>query len=165
VARSEVSPAVVAICEAAAEALQLELLDVRFGAARRRRLLTVVVDRENGGVSLDLITEISRDISAALDEADLVEGGYTLEVSSAGIERQLYRPADYRRFAGRDVSVRCHEQIEGSRHLEGHIESAGDDSFTLARPLGSPLTILYDQVASANLKVDWAEELRKAGAS
>jgi ribosome maturation factor RimP len=82
-----------------------DLESVRISAAGRRRLLRVYVDAD-GGVGLDEIALISRELSARLDATGAMgEAPYTLEVSSPGIERPLTQPRHWRRAAGRLVKV------------------------------------------------------------
>lgn len=86
----------------------LLLEDVGLGAAGRRRLVRVTVDLPDGpgGVGSDALTEVSHAVSAALDDADAVDGSYVLEVSTPGIDRPLREPRHYRRAVGRLVTVR-----------------------------------------------------------
>ncbi|MDQ4149891.1 MAG: ribosome maturation factor RimP [Actinomycetota bacterium] len=160
-ARTKISPEILDICRSAADRKHLELVDVNLRGSGRHRVLEVIVDREEGGVSIDLVADVSQDISNALDRDDYIEGSYTLEVSSAGLERPLVRPADYRRFEGREVKVRTQEPIDGSKRFEGRLRSAGNEGFELELPDGRALEIRYSQVAGANLVVDWTEELRR----
>lgn len=161
-ARLEVSPAVRAICEAVADRQNVELVDLRFGRSGRDVTLEVVVDRD-GDVDFDLITEVSKDLSDALDEdEDLIEGSYILEVSSAGLERPLMKPADYERFAGREVKAVLRQQVEGRNQYRGKITGSGRETFTLAVQGRGPVEVPYDVVKKAHLWVDWEAELRKA---
>jgi len=82
-----------------------DLESVRISAAGRRRLLRVYVDAD-GGVGLDKIALISRELSARLDATGAMgEAPYTLEVSSPGVDRPLTEPRHWRRAAGRLVKV------------------------------------------------------------
>jgi ribosome maturation factor RimP len=83
----------------------MDLEDVRITSAGRRRLLRIVVDAD-GGVSLDDIALVSRELSATLDRvAAMGEAAYTLEVSSPGVDRPLTEPKHWRRAAGRMVTA------------------------------------------------------------
>jgi ribosome maturation factor RimP len=83
----------------------MDLEAVRISMAGRRRLVRVVVDAD-GGVSLDDIAEVSRDISKCLDDSGAMgERPYTLEVSSPGVERPLTEPRHWRRAVGRLVTT------------------------------------------------------------
>src|SRR5437899_9532385 len=157
--RPEVADAVRATCESILSARGVELVTFSLGRESVGQTLRLTVDRPEGTVSLDEIVEISEEVSKALDAEDPIPGRYTLEVASAGIERPLVRPADYRRFQGRRVKVRCHEPIEGQRSFTGTIRRAGDEAFVLgsleAAADHEVVEIPYVGVARARLVADW----------
>jgi ribosome maturation factor RimP len=98
------------LLEPAVTAMGMDLEDVRITSAGRRRLLRVVVDSD-GGVSLDDIALVSRELSATLDRASAMgEAPYTLEVSSPGVDRPLTEPKHWRRAVGRLVTVPLRSQ-------------------------------------------------------
>src|SRR5712691_5477483 len=91
--------------EPAVAAMGMDLESVRITSAGRRRRLRIVVDAD-GGVSLDDIAQVSREVSATLDRAAAMgETTYTLEVSSPGVDRPLTEPKHWRRAAGRMVTA------------------------------------------------------------
>jgi ribosome maturation factor RimP len=93
------------LLEPVVRAAGLDLESVRIGSAGRRRLLRVVVDGD-GGVSLDSIALVSREMSVRLDDTGAMgETPYTLEVSSPGVDRPLTQPRHWRRAVGRLVRV------------------------------------------------------------
>jgi ribosome maturation factor RimP len=99
---------IVGLLEPAVAAMGMDLEDVRITSAGRRRLLRIVVDAD-GGVSLDDIALVSRELSATLDrEAAMGEASYTLEVSSPGVDRPLTEPKHWRRAVGRMVTAPLH---------------------------------------------------------
>jgi len=96
---------IVDLLEPAVAAMGMDLEDVRITSAGRRRRLRVVVDSD-GGVSLDDIALVSRELSATLDRAAAMgEAPYTLEVSSPGVDRPLTEPKHWRRAVGRLVTA------------------------------------------------------------
>ena len=95
---------------AVAEAQGCELLHADF----RSGTLCLILDRE-GGVRLEDCEAVSKQASAVLDVADFGSGRYTLEVSSPGLDRQLYGPRDFDRFQGRRVRVRYVDPATGRR--------------------------------------------------
>jgi ribosome maturation factor RimP len=98
------------LLEPAVTAMGLDLEDVRITSAGRRRLLRVVVDSD-GGVSLDDIALVSRELAATLDRtAAMGEAPYTLEVSSPGVDRPLTEPKHWRRAVGRLVTAPLRSQ-------------------------------------------------------
>ncbi|HZU82051.1 MAG TPA: ribosome maturation factor RimP, partial [Polyangiaceae bacterium] len=92
----------------------------------------------DAAVDLELCASIARDLSPALDVADLIEHAYHLEVSSPGVERPLRSARDYVRFAGQPARLKLREAIAGQRVLvgklggmaDGHVcITAGQDSY------------------------------------
>lgn len=87
-----------------------ELLHVEFKAG----VLRLVLDRPEG-VGLGHCEAVSRQASALLDVRDFAAGGYTLEVSSPGLDRELYGPPDYQRFVGQPVRATWHGAADGRK--------------------------------------------------
>ena len=115
------------LIEPVVAAAGMDLESVRMSVAGKRRLLRIVVDGDRG-VSLDDAADVSREISAMLDEANaLGEVPYTLEVSSPGVDRPLTEPRHWRRAVGRLVKVK----VTGEGTLEGRILAADADGVTL----------------------------------
>lgn len=88
-------------------------------------LLRIFIENE-GGVSIDHCTLVSRQIGAALDVEDIIPVAYILEVSSPGIDRVLFTPEQYKDYIGEAVKVRTRSPIEGRRNFKGTIESVGE---------------------------------------
>jgi ribosome maturation factor RimP len=122
------------VLEPVVRAAGMDLESVRVGSAGRRRLLRVVVDAD-GGVALDDIALISRDLSARLDETGAMgEMAYTLEVSSPGVDRPLTQPRHWRRAVGR--LVRVPQDVRAGQAgpagpVEGRVIAAGETGVTL----------------------------------
>jgi ribosome maturation factor RimP len=96
----------------------------------RRHLVRVTIDGD-GGLGLDVIADVSRAISAALDAAEetgkqLIDGEYQLEVSSPGVDRPLTTPAHWRRNIGRLVKVKAGERVH-----TGRVVTADEEGITL----------------------------------
>ena len=103
-----------------------ELLQVEFQAGTLR----LILDRE-GGVRLEDCETVSKLASAFLDVRDFGSGRYTLEVSSPGLDRQLYGPRDFARFVGSRARVRFVDPASGKRatvvgRLASFDEAAGE---------------------------------------
>ena len=93
-------------------------------------LLRIFIENE-GGVSIDHCTQVSRQIGAALDVDDIIPVAYILEVSSPGIDRVLFTPEQYTNYIGEAVKVRTRSPIEGRRNFKGTIESVGDNEVSV----------------------------------
>lgn len=110
-------------------------------------------DREKP-IDLDDCEKVSRLLSPILDEADPIQDMYYLEVSSAGLERQLSRPEHFEFYLGRSVSVRLYAPVNGVKSLAGTLLAYDADAFTLDVE-GEQTVLKKDAVA----KVLTAEEL------
>ena len=91
--------------------------------------LRVFIERPDGGVTIDDCQTVSKQLSALLDVHDFGRKRYVLEVSSPGLDRQLYSPRDYRRFVGHLVKVTFFEDTEDAgrrqkRTVVGRLEQA-----------------------------------------
>lgn len=120
--------------------------------AGRRHLVRVVVDGDT--VDSGAIAEVAREVSSALDEAEqaggeVVPGGYTLEVSSPGVDRPLTQPRHWRRNVGRLVKVKL-----GDRMLTGRVRSADDEGVTLDVS-GTARTALYEDLGPGRVQIEF----------
>ena len=85
--------------------LGLELVEVQLAGGVRYRIVRAYIDKPDG-VTIDDCTAVSRRFSLELDNAELIDGSYTLEVSSPGLDRPLVTPANFERRRGYEVRVR-----------------------------------------------------------
>ena len=98
--------------EAIAEERGCRLLAVETAGAGRFSVLRVVLERLDGSaVGVEDCEGVSREVSAVLDATDEIPHRYTLEVSSAGLDRKLYSLADAERFVGRRVRVKTENPV------------------------------------------------------
>ncbi|MDP9800302.1 ribosome maturation factor RimP [Arcanobacterium wilhelmae] len=106
----------------------LYLEAVKVVRAGKHTSVRVIVDLESGpgGVGTDVLGDVTRAISVALDEADPVNGAYTLEVSTPGAERKLTEPRHFSRAIGHLSNVNLE-----SEHVQGRVLSVGDDKMVL----------------------------------
>lgn len=120
--------------------------------AGRRQLVKVVVDSDDG-VGLDEIAEVSRKVSATLDENEhVLASAYTLEVTSPGLDRPLTQPRHWRRARYRLVKV---SPVEGAPFV-GRVGHAGADA---ARVLegGKFRDVRYADVAKAVVEIEFKQ--------
>ncbi|HXK11829.1 MAG TPA: ribosome maturation factor RimP [Vicinamibacteria bacterium] len=108
-----------------------ELVDVELKRAAGGQLVRLYVDKAGGGIGLDDLQSVSEEVSAILDAEDPIEGHYTLEVSSPGLDRPLRSEEDYRRFSGRLARLSSYEPVDGRRHWAGRIVSCDAGVVTL----------------------------------
>jgi len=127
----------------------------------RTAQLTVMVDRE-GGVDIETCERVAARINAALDA--FPETMYTLEVSSAGVDRPLVKPADYDRFAGRNAKVITTVAIESAKTHRGVLGGTrGDEIILRTGAKGeTELPIPFATIKTANLEYDIRADLQRA---
>jgi ribosome maturation factor RimP len=135
--------------------LGLELVGIEFSPGRGGSLLRVYVDVEGRPVTIDDCERASREISALLDVNDPVAGRYTLEVSSPGLDRPLFTPEQFARFAGEAVKINVNLPIDGRRRFHGTIAGIDGDRITIVQD-GEPVTIVHANIAKARLAPDYA---------
>ena len=117
-----------------------------------RVLLEKPADAENEYVSIDECEKVNGWLSDMLDKEDIIDRSYSLEVGSAGLDRELIKASDYVRFAGRAVEVRTYEQINGSKEHEGVLRGKEDGVVTIVTDNGE-LGIPADKISKINLAV------------
>jgi ribosome maturation factor RimP len=148
---------VAALLDPVVSAMGMDLEGVRVTAAGRRRVLRIVVDAD-GGVSLDDIALVSRDLSAALDDS-VVMGNqpYTLEVSSPGVDRPLTERRHWRRAIGRLVVAPLLAPGDGRARVtvEGRITGASADGITLDAG-GESRIFGYSDLGPGKIKIEFA---------
>ncbi|MBI2973765.1 MAG: ribosome maturation factor RimP [Armatimonadetes bacterium] len=97
----------------------LEVVDVQLLGEIHRPLLRVLMDRPEGGITVEECARVNEALSRQLDLYDLFATSYTLEVSSPGLDRPLRTDADFRRFAGRRAEITTYAPIDGQRRFRG----------------------------------------------
>ena len=131
------------------------LWDVEYVKEAGTWYLRVLLDKEDGVDILDC-EAVSRRLSDLLDEADPIEGSYTLEVGSAGAERALKRPGDFQRYLGSAVLVKLYRNQDGRKEfpgvLTGYDEATGDITITVGK---QEMTFAKKDIALVRLRVEF----------
>ncbi len=119
-------------------------------------ILRVYIDKP-GGVTLDDCVAVNERLSLVLDVEDIIPHQYTLEVASPGLDRGLYKEADYERFAGLPASVRLSEPIGGQRNFHGKLiglDREGDVAAVIEEPDGKRHRLPLRKIAKANVEIE-----------
>jgi ribosome maturation factor RimP len=141
--------------ERAAAGTQIEVAEVQIRGAGKSRLVRVYIDKP-GGVTHGDCELISERLGKFLDEEDVIpEEGYTLEVSSPGIERRLSKPRDFERVVGQKIKLTTLEPVDGHTSLVGKLEQFADGNLDVEIAPGNLVHIPLHQVRKANLKFEW----------
>jgi ribosome maturation factor RimP len=132
----------------------LELLATEVVGSGPKTVLRLVVDGPEG-VDLDRCATVSRQASAILDVEDPIQHRYLLEVSSPGLDRKLYRPLDYERFAGRRIRLRLKPGYREHRMVVGLLVGLEGDAVRVQCDTGQELRFRLEDIFEARLEVDW----------
>jgi ribosome maturation factor RimP len=131
--------------------LDCDLEDVVIRQAGKRRLVRIVVDHHTGGLTLDLVASISRDISRVLEDSTVLgNSAYVLEVTSPGVDRPLTLPRHWTRAVGRLVQV---TPTSGDT-IEGRVLSA-DATQAVLDVDGTEKPVEYSDVVRAVVQVEF----------
>lgn len=131
----------------------LELVAIELTREPVGLVLRIFLDAKEGGVNLDMLARASEVIGSALDKEGVIKDGYTLEVSSPGIERPLTKPGHFMRFVGSKVLVKTKYPIGKRKQFKGILVEAGDEGFTV-EVNSERFEISYDNVSKARLQVE-----------
>jgi ribosome maturation factor RimP len=114
---------------------------------------------EQAAVDLELCSQVARDLSPALDVADLIPHRYHLEISSPGVERPLRDRRDFIRFAGQKAKLKLHHAVDGQKVLVGILGGLeGDD--LLLDDAGKQHRVPFGEVSQARLVFEFGPRPR-----
>jgi ribosome maturation factor RimP len=160
-ASSSVEDRVRAIAERVAIDHGLELVHTEVAGPDNKPIVRIFIDKPNGVTHQDC-SEVSLHVGTVLDVEDFIHASYTLEVSSPGLERGLYKPQDYERFAGRIAKIRSRRPINGQRNFRGRLIGIDGEEVVFDDRTSGRVKIALDSIAKANLELDVDEEFRRA---
>ncbi|MCU4676748.1 ribosome maturation factor RimP [Catenovulum sp. 2E275] len=114
----------------AVEVTGFELWGVEFVRAGKHSILRVFIEHESG-ITVDNCAEVSRQVSAVLDVEDPISSEYTLEVSSPGLDRLLFKIEHFAAFANHQVDLKTKMPINGRRKFKGLLKETEGDSVVI----------------------------------
>jgi ribosome maturation factor RimP len=141
------------VVEETAELHGLDLVELQSIAHRGRRRLRVFVDR-TGGVTINECARLSRALSRALDDEEVIAVPYVLEVSSPGVHRPLRSERDFARVEGRKVRIRTDE----GQVMVGLAGSVSEGALSLLLPDGAVRTVDLAHIEHAALELSLAKD-------
>jgi ribosome maturation factor RimP len=131
----------------------MELIHVECLKMHSRWIIRLFLDKE-GGITLDDCANISSQLGDIFDIREVINGSYTLEVSSPGFDRPISRDQDFIKYKNSRVNIKTDEKIEGSKNFHGtlvdYIEEAGQ-KLILIDIAGKIYRIPKKDVVKANL--------------
>jgi ribosome maturation factor RimP len=132
-----------------------ELVSVEYHKGTRSSLLRLLMDRPGGGIALSDLERLSPVLSDLLDVYDPIDGRYTLEVASPGVNRPLTRRQDFEAFVGQRVRIKTHRAVEGQKSFTGVLASVDADGVEIDDDSRRRLKIGFGEMKGANHEYDF----------
>ena len=107
-----------------------ELWGCEYLAQGKHSLLRIYIDKEDG-ITLDDCQAVSHQVSALLDVEDPITGNYSLEISSPGIPRPLFKDSQYQRYIGELLQIKTFKPVRNKRKLQGVLAAVSDEGIVL----------------------------------
>lgn len=127
----------------------VEVVLVEVAGDRDRRVVRIFLDHP-AGVTHDLCGRVSHAVGEAIDTGNVIEGPYSLEVSSPGLDRPLRKPEHFSAQIGRRIAVQTVKPVEGRTSWQGELVKVDADAVEVVQD-GRPARIALANVARANL--------------
>ncbi len=139
------------ILEPVVSSMGYEFVGLEYIAQGRHSTLRIFIDSENG-VGVDDCADISRQLSAVLDVEDPIASEYSLEISSPGLNRPLFKLYQYEQFIGEEVKFKTiRPQLEnGQRKFKGII-TAVENNNVIFDIENESLSIPFSDIDKANI--------------
>src|SRR5207253_6457516 len=150
-----------AIAERVAIDQGLELVHAEVAGPENKPIVRIFIDKPEG-VTHEDCSEVSLHVGTILDVEDFIHSAYVLEVSSPGLERGLYKRADYERFAGSQAKIKARSPINGQRNFRGRILGVAGDKVIVEDRTSGRVEIPLHGIVKANLEADAENEFRLA---
>ena len=138
------------LAEQVAASMGMEVVLVEVKGDGNRSVVRTFIDQP-GGITLDDCERFSKRFSVSLDVEDWIPSGYTLEVSSPGVNRPLVKESDFKRFAGQNAKLRTRLPLEGQRNFRGKIIGVTEGRLELEVSPGKQIGIALMDIEKANL--------------
>lgn len=132
------------------EGLGYEFVGAEFLPQGRHSLLRIYIDKEETGITVDDCERVSRQISSVFDVEDPIAGQYSLEISSPGLDRPLFKIEDFARFIGEEVNLKLAVAQQGRKNFKGFLRGLENDVIALEVE-GEMHHIAFDDVDQARL--------------
>lgn len=132
----------------------IELVELACRPHRGQHLVRLLIDKA-GGVTIAQCARVNQMIGQALDAARAIEGSYTLEVSSPGLDRPLASQRDFARALGEELDVILSVEDGKTKELNGILLAVRDDAIVLKMTAGN-VTIPLTQILVAKKAIHWS---------
>lgn len=139
------------LLEPVVSSMDYEFVGLEFIAQGNHSILRIFIDAENG-VAVDDCAAVSRQLSAVLDVEDPISSEYTLEISSPGLNRPLFKLSQYEQFIGEEVKFKTiRPQLEnGQRKFKGIITAVENNNVVFAID-NDTISVPFADIDKANI--------------
>jgi len=137
------------LIEPAVTALGYELVGAEYLSQGRHSLLRIYIDSDDG-ITLEDCERVSHQVSGILDVEDAIQGHYSLEVSSPGLDRPLFTLDHFKRFIGKQAKIKLAAPIDGRRKFNGVIRAVGESLVVLEMD-AEEFELPFSAIEKANL--------------
>ncbi|MEE9492562.1 MAG: ribosome maturation factor RimP [Gammaproteobacteria bacterium] len=141
------------LIEPVVEGLGYELVGIEYTGSQQG-VLRVYIDHDQG-VGVGDCQKVSYQVSGVLDVEDPIVGQYALEISSPGLDRPLFKAADFERFCGQQAVIHLLAPVDGRRKYKGTLQGLEDNQVVLLTETGEELGFLLEQIDRARLVPDF----------
>jgi len=135
------------------EDLGYEFVGLEHSANPKNAFVRLFIDADDG-VDIDDCERVSREVAALLDVEDPIAGNYNLEVSSPGLDRPLFTPEHFERFAGEEAAVTLFAPEDGRRRFKGRILGFAEGRVRMEQD-GTEVSFAFENIAKARLVPDY----------
>ena len=144
--KKELKKEIYPLAEEVAEELGYEIVDIEFQNGSKHDLLSIFIYKKNG-IDLDDCTDMSRNLEKKLDNLEILENPYYLEISSPGLDRPLKTKDDYRRNVGKEVELKLYAPIDGKKEFSFVLDKY-DDEYVYCKIDNQELSIPIKSISS-----------------
>ena len=143
-----------AIIEPVIQEEKAELVEIIFRKEAARQVLKLLVDKDNG-IQLADCVRLNEKIGQALDQADIIQESYVIEVASPGIDRPFKTKRDYERALGRLVRVTLIERILDKKEYVARLEEVSDAGVKIDVKKKGIIDIPFEKIARAREEIEF----------
>jgi ribosome maturation factor RimP len=137
----------------------LELVHCEVAGPDNKPIVRIFIDKP-AGVTHEDCSEVSHYLGTILDVEDFIHSAYTLEVSSPGLDRGLYKRDDFERFAGSLAKIKTTTAVGGQRNFRGRLVGVEGDDVLFEDRTNGRVRVPLAAIGKANLEIDFEAELR-----
>ena len=135
------------------EGTPYELVGVVCAGGTRHATVRIYIDKP-GGITIEEIAKLSRQISVVFDVHEPITGAYKLEVSSPGLDRQLFTPLHFQQQIGKLISLKTRMMQENRQNFKGILQDANETQVRLTLEDGVQVTFAYEDIDKAKVEYE-----------